>query len=412
MSTDDTQPAQPPARRPREQQDQQTPPTVQVPAAKPEPPQDATRPVRAFQPPPPPPPPPGGGAGTPRTPAGGGQQPPPRAPERTVQDRTPDRTIADPTPPAYQPGGQSAGQPGGWQQPGQPGGWQQPGQQYEATKQWTPTAQPGQWQQGQPAGQGQAPYGGQAQPPASQPPAGQPGGRQRRPRRRRMRRSVMAGFIVVVLLILLVIADRVACAVAENQFASQMVAKGLPVKPSVNIEGFPFLNQLLSKDFKKVDISASNVPAGPVTISTVHATIDGLHISSLSSNASARVDHLDATAFVSFGSILGGAGIGDATGVTATQDGPDKIKITAGLGGLASDTEELQISQSGPQTISIKLLDNGGALGSIGSILGSASSFSFNLPKGVPASLRITHLTLNSQGLTVSAAASNAVLSQ
>jgi hypothetical protein len=227
-----------------------------------------------------------------------------------------------------------------------------------------------------------------------------------------MRRSVVAGFVVLVLVILLVIADRVACAVAENEFASQMVKQGLPVKPSVDIEGFPFLNQLLSKDFNKVDISASNVPAGPVTISTVHATINGLHISSFSSNASARVDHLDATAFISFGSILGGAGIGDATGVTVTQDGADKVKITAGLGGIASDTEELQITQTGAQTISIKLLDNGGALGSLGGLLGSASSFSFNLPKGVPASLRITHLTLNSQGLTVSAAASNAVLSQ
>ena len=46
-------------------------------------------------------------------------------------------------------------------------------------------------------------------------------------------------------------------------------------------------------------------------------------------------------------------------------------------------------------------------LGSIG-----FNSFSFTLPKVVPASLRITALTLNSQGLTVSAAASNAVFSQ
>jgi hypothetical protein len=219
----------------------------------------------------------------------------------------------------------------------------------------------------------------------------------------------MAVFGVVVLLVLLVIVDRVACLVTENEFADQMVSSGLPVKPSVDITGFPFLNQLLSKDFNKVDISASNVPAGPVTISTVNATIDGMHISSFSSNATARVDHLNATAFIAFGSILSAAGLGDTTGVTVTQVGADTIKITAGLGGIVSDTEEAKITQTGPQTINIKLLDNGGALGSL---LGSASSFSFNLPKGVPASLRITHLTLNSQGLTVSAAASNATLSK
>jgi hypothetical protein len=55
------------------------------------------------------------------------------------------------------------------------------------------------------------------------------------------------------------------------------------------------------------------------------------------------------------------------------------------------------------------VLNNGGSLGGI---LSSFGSFSFNLPKGVPASLRITGVTLNAQGLTVKAAASNANLSQ
>ncbi|HEY0932940.1 MAG TPA: DUF2993 domain-containing protein, partial [Trebonia sp.] len=230
----------------------------------------------------------------------------------------------------------------------------------------------------------------------------------RRPRRRRMRRSVMALFTVIVILIVLVIADRVACAVTENEFASQFKTQGFPVKPAVNIEGFPFLTQLAAKDFKKVDISASNIPAGPVTISTLHATITGLHISGFSTSASARVDHLTATAFISFGALAAAGGLG-GTGVTLTQDGANKVKITAGIAGIASDTEVAQITQTGPQTISIKLLDSGGGLGSL---LGSFGSFSFSLPKGVPASLRITGLNLNSQGLTVSAAASNASFSQ
>jgi hypothetical protein len=227
-----------------------------------------------------------------------------------------------------------------------------------------------------------------------------------------MRRSVMAALIVVVLLVLLVIGDRVALAITENAFASQFVTQGFPVKPSVDIEGFPFLTQLASKDFNKVDISASNVPAGPVTINSMHATINGMHISSFSSSASAKVDHITATAFINFGSILSATGIGDIADVKVTQDGPDKLKLTADLGGIVSDTEEAQIKQTGPQQISVQLLNSGGALGSLGSVLGQANSFTFNLPKGVPASLRITGLTLNNQGLTVSAAASNATFSK
>jgi hypothetical protein len=224
----------------------------------------------------------------------------------------------------------------------------------------------------------------------------------------------MALFTVIVLLILLVIGDRVALAVTENQFADQFQKQGFPVKPSVTIEGFPFLTQLLGKDFKKVDISASNVPVplptgGSISISSVHATIDGLHISGFSSSANAKVDHITATAFVSFGALAAAGGIGGGSGITVTPDGANKVKITAGLGGVFSDTEEAQITQSGPQTISIKVLPSSGP---VGSLLGSFGSFSFNLPKGVPASLRITDLTLNSQGLTVSAAASNASFSQ
>jgi hypothetical protein len=254
----------------------------------------------------------------------------------------------------------------------------------------------------------------QATPPVQQPPAGgqwgapppvpRPG---RTGRRRRTRRWVMVVFTVVVLVILLVIGDRVALAITENAMASQFQSNGLPVKPSVNIEGFPFLTQLAAKDFKKVDINASNVPAGPVTINSIHATIDGLHITSFSSSASAKVDHINATAFISLGALAAAGGLG-GTGITVTPDGTDKLKITAGIGGIASDTEEAQITQTGPQTISIKLLDNG----AVGSLLGSFASFTFSLPKGVPASLRITGLTLDSQGLTVNASASNATFSK
>ena len=219
----------------------------------------------------------------------------------------------------------------------------------------------------------------------------------------------MALFTVIVLLILLVIGDRVALAVTENEMASQFTQNGFPVKPSVSIAGFPFLTQLAAKDFNTVNISASSVPAGPVTIDTIHATLNGMHISSFSSNASARVDKLNATAFISFGALASAGGIAGGTGVKVTQAGPDTVKISADLGGIFTDSEEAQIKTTGAQTITVKVLPGNGALGSL---LSSFGSFSFSLPKGVPASLRITNLTLNDQGLTVSASATNATFSK
>jgi hypothetical protein len=338
------------------------------------------------------------------------------------------------TPPQQPPqaGGQWAAAP---QQPQAAGQWGPPPQQPQAAGQWGPPPQQpqaaGQWgpppQQPQAAGQWaaapqQPQAAGQWGPPPQQPQAAgqwaaapqQPRLR-RRGRNRRTRRWVMATFTIVVLLVLLVIGDRVACAITENAFASQFQSQGVPVKPSVDIEGFPFLTQLAAKDFNKVDISASNIPVslptgGTLTITSVHGTVSGLHISGYSSSANAKVDHITATAFISFGSLAAAGSLG-GTGVTITQAGPNTVKITAGVAGL-SDTEEAQITQTGPQTISIKIVDSGS--GALGGLLGSIgfNSFSFTLPKVVPASLRITGLTLNSQGLTVSAAASNAVFSQ
>jgi len=217
----------------------------------------------------------------------------------------------------------------------------------------------------------------------------------------------MVVFGVIVVLILLVIGDRVALAVAENDMADQFVSNGFPVKPSVTIEGFPFLTQLVARDLRKVDISASNIPAGPVTITSATGTLNGLHFNS--SFNSATVDHVTVRIFVSFAALAGAGGLGNVANLTITPAGPNLLKITGSLGGVLSDTEEAKITQSGPQQISVQAVNNGGALSGV---LSQFGSYTFNLPKGVPASLRITGLSLNAQGLTATAAADNAKLSQ
>ena len=318
-----------------------------------------------------------------------------------------------------------------WQQSPQfhpnPPGQQTP--QGQQTPRWQPNP-PGQQddQRWQPNPQGQQNYGWQPPPQGQQddqrwqqPPQGQPdprwqqnqGGHQDplpppRRRRHRVRRSVIALFIILVLAILLVIANFVGKAVAENDMADQFTANGFPVRPSVNIEGFPFLTQVVAKDFKKVVITASNIPAGPVTISSLNATITGMHLNS--SWNGATIDHLTATAFVSLSSLTDGISseLGGTATLTAVPDGPDKLKITGSVLGVSA-SGVVEIKQTGPQQITVELPTTGGL---VGTLLGSSASFPINLPAGVPPSLRITGLTLNGNGLTVSAAATNATFSK
>ena len=216
----------------------------------------------------------------------------------------------------------------------------------------------------------------------------------------------MALLGLIILLILLTIGDRVALAVAENQFADQAVKNGMPVKPSVTIEGFPFLTQLVARDFRRVDVSAKNIPAGPVSITSVKAVLNGMHLNS--SFNGATVDHITATGFISFAALANAGGLNDLGGVTITANGPSEMKITANVGGIVSDTEIAKITQTGPTTISVQVVNSGSPLSGI---LSSFGSFSFSIPK-LPVDVHIQRIAVTPQGLTLTATADHANLTQ
>ena len=175
---------------------------------------------------------------------------------------------------------------------------------------------------------------------------GQPGGygsrgRAARPRRRR-RGWVVLTVIVVVILAILAIGDQVAKGIAQNQIAQKIQTSGLNTKPSVGIEGWPFLTQLAAKDIKAIDINASNVKTGQFEITSIKARATGVHLSSLSANASATIDHIDGTATISYQSLandLGNAinlpGISSVGSIAPDPaNGPDAVKVD--FSGLAS----------------------------------------------------------------------------
>jgi hypothetical protein len=220
----------------------------------------------------------------------------------------------------------------------------------------------------------------------------------------------MALFAVIVLALLLTIADRVGLAVAENEMATQMQQQGFPIKPSVTVDGVPFLNQYAAKDFKRVDVSASNVQVqlpsgGTLTISTIHATARGLHFSSYTGSGSARADTISGTAFISFSSLSSAAGIAPGDGVTFAPVDSDTVRVTATLDGILSDSEDVRFIVAGPQAVSVRVLPGSGTLGAV---LSSFGSFTFNLPPGLPSAFKITGLTAGAQGLTLSGGGANA----
>ena len=231
-------------------------------------------------------------------------------------------------------------------------------------------------------------------------------------RRRRRKGPLIALITVIVLLVLLVVSDRVANAYAENQMASQVQSSlGLSGKPHVTIQGFPFWTQLLAKDFKTVNISARNetinspsAGSGALEIASLNATLHGLHFQGFSSNT-ATVDQFNASALVTFTALANAGGV--PQGITLAPAGPNKIKANFDLGPL-SESATAQITQTGPNTINVKVI-NAGEIPS--DLLGNLANFSFSIPK-LPAGVSIQSVSVTQEGVMVTIAGTHTTLSQ
>lgn len=111
-----------------------------------------------------------------------------------------------------------------------------------------------------------------------------------------------------VLAVLLVTADRISVAVAENQISDRLAsAYGLPDKPGVSIAGFPFLTQVAAGDYRQIDVSASQVPADGATLHNLNVRLSGVHatVGQVLGNGSSMVtaERAAGSAMVGFGTV-------------------------------------------------------------------------------------------------------------
>jgi hypothetical protein len=223
-------------------------------------------------------------------------------------------------------------------------------------------------------------------------------------RRRRKRWPIITGIVLIVVLGLLVGADRIANAVAENQMASQIQTSGFPTKPNVTIQGFPFLTQLAARDFNQVDINASNVTEGPLVISSLHATLHGMHING--GFKSATIDTIDGSALITFGALASAGGI--PGGITlGPGNAPDEIKANIDLA-VISDTVVAKLTRVSATKFNVAVVDAGGVPSSV---LGNLANFDVSVPK-LPAGVAIQNVTVTAQGVVITITGHHTTLSE
>ena len=213
---------------------------------------------------------------------------------------------------------------------------------------------------------------------------------------------------VVILAVLLVAADRISVAVAENQISDRLAsAYGLAGKPGVTITGFPFLTQVVTGDYQQIDVSANQVSAGGAVLHDLNVRLTGVHatVSQLLGNGSSMVtaDRAAGSAMVGFGTVdqrLPG-------GFRAHPDGKDLSvsgKLTIGGADVpVTATVALSVSGSGISVTPVHVSVPG-----VATLPSSAYSSQLHVVvplSTLPLHLRLTSVHVTPDGLRIGAAA-------
>lgn len=205
---------------------------------------------------------------------------------------------------------------------------------------------------------------------------------------------------LIVLVALAVVADFVAKSFAQDKLASEIQQHGFPKKPSVAIEGFPFLTQVASRDIHQVRISSQDVPEGPVRISKISAVMTGIHLNS--GFTSGTVDQLSGSVLITFGSLaqtldsqIGPLGsLVGSSGLKLSAAGSHEIRASLNLV-VASGSATWRISRLSGQEFNARLV---GSSGVPSSVLGSISSFNIKIPE-LPFGMKIDSVHITPEGV-------------
>lgn len=216
--------------------------------------------------------------------------------------------------------------------------------------------------------------------------------------------------VVIILVGLLVAADRIGVVVADHQVASRVQsAYNLPSKPSVSIQGFPFLTQVASGNYHEIDVSMSALTTNGVTVDGLVAHLTGVRapISDVLSHGSSSITaaQVSGSGTVPFASVRSRL----PQGVRLSQDGGAlRLSGTISYLGVALPVAaDASLSASGAGIVvtptRITVASGSSALSSV-----ISGRFRFVVPvSGLPLHLTINSVSVVPGGVRVSASAAN-----
>ena len=253
-------------------------------------------------------------------------------------------------------------------------------------------------------------------------------------RKRRGGRGLL--ILLLVLIVLVIAADRVGAAVAERQIATQaqtqLASEDITTtgRPDVSIKGFPFLTQVASGHYDRIDITVKNPTSRGIRLDDIQVVATSV--------VAPTSDLMSGNPKVTAGTMTGTAHINwtafqqmiDLTGAQTYGLDPDKIRITSTTGGKiqlttpvtilgqtinTAATGSVQIKRDSLHVTIDSIKATGDAVPQAAAIalnqLKTELSFNVKIPP-MPFDLKVDSISSNDAGVVVQASATNVDLAK
>jgi hypothetical protein len=221
---------------------------------------------------------------------------------------------------------------------------------------------------------------------------------------------------VIVLAVLLVGADRLALLVAERQIAGKVQSsQQLSRRPSVGIEGFPFLTQVLANHYRTVRLAAQDLTVGSSDQKVQLADLDARlrDVRTVDSFSGASVETASGTATLRYQELS------RALGVTLSYAGGGRVQASSSvevLGKTVTGTASAELGVVGGDELTFSAVRVGLSQAGVSVPQQLTDQFSSIFAnklslRGLPFHLQIQQLVATADGVRISATARGLTLS-
>ena len=212
----------------------------------------------------------------------------------------------------------------------------------------------------------------------------------------------MKKLLVVVIVggLLFVVADRVAAKFATDEAQRRLVAAGL-TSPRVDVHGFPFLTQALTRHFDDIEVTATSAEVGTGRADDISGTAQDVEVPS---SGPATAGRLNATGTIAYAEVLQQV---DQPGLRLSNAGNGQVELrrdVSVLGLTYSAVARGRVEPQGDRLLvtptSVELAGGGAIDARISSLIKDRFAISYPI-RGLPDGVQIDRITPSSDGFVV-----------